>query len=456
MEQLNLRILLQHALGISNGGNSLKLNIGCGGRYKKGYVNIDAFDTTVADQKMSVVDLEYDDDTFTHADCIQVIEHLGAAKSIYALSEIYRVLKPGGILVLETPDLVRSFKSFIKTNEEQRKLIMNWIYGLDSPGMSHRYGFPEDLIQQVLSEAGFEQIRINYRDSDSVNPTIQVTCHKRESKAHQIISHFRRKLVVEDVINLQEQVEVLDLEVLIHDLLKTLLTIGSALTVGHQRHILEVSALFSPKIGHIFFEMMMGSELIGVEDVQKHLEILGQLQVIGFVRILIHLFEEMPLNPGKQKESFETFESMMKQTVNKVYSGDRTIIENLTRMKNQTRNDQQIEYFTIGVLERLAEEALARGIKSFALNQLEDAESHLLYAIRMNHDLTIAYWNIARVFAQRGKIERAITCYSTVIDLVRVQYLKRGRELQKRIEYEIQLVREGRHKMFDEPLLSLR
>lgn len=419
-------------------------------------MNIDAFDTLVADQKMSVVDLEYDDDMFTHVDCIQVIEHLGAAKSIYALSEIYRVMTPGGVLVLETPDLVRSFKSFIKTNEAQRKLIMNWIYGLDSPGMSHRYGFPEELLQRVLSETGFEQIEIKYKDSDSVNPTIQATCHKRDSKAHQIISHFRSKLVAEDVINLQEQVEILNLEVLIYDLLKTLLTAGSTLTRGHQRHILEVSALFSPRIGHIFFEVILDSELISVEDVQKHIEILSQLQDVDFVRILVYLFEEMPLNPGQQKETFQTLESMMRQTINKLYLGDRTIIENLTQMKKQTRNDQPIEYFTIGVLERLAEEALAKGIKSFALNQLEDAEEHLLHAIRLNHDLIIAYWNIARVFVQSGKLERAITCYSTVIDLVRVQYLKRSRELQNRVEKEIQLVREGRYYMFDEPVLSLR
>ena len=113
----------------------LKLNIGCGLEYKKGYVNVDAYNDTVADRVMSVTNLEFESRSFSHVDCIQVVEHLGAAKSIYSVSEIYRVLKPEGTFLLETPDLISSFKNFIKGNEDSRKLIMNWIYGLDMPGM---------------------------------------------------------------------------------------------------------------------------------------------------------------------------------------------------------------------------------------------------------------------------------------------------------------------------------
>ena len=103
----------------------VKLNIGCGFEYKKGYVNVDAYNNTVADHVMSATHLEFDNQSFSHVECIQVMEHLGAAKSIYALSEIYRVLQPGGSFLLETPNLVSSFKSFIKGDENNRKLIMN-------------------------------------------------------------------------------------------------------------------------------------------------------------------------------------------------------------------------------------------------------------------------------------------------------------------------------------------
>ena len=49
---------------------TLKLNLGCGKIYKKGYINVDAFDDSVADQVMSAFDLGFDDNTFTRVECI--------------------------------------------------------------------------------------------------------------------------------------------------------------------------------------------------------------------------------------------------------------------------------------------------------------------------------------------------------------------------------------------------
>lgn len=103
----------------------MKLNIGCGLEYKKGYINIDAFDRSVADRVMSALNLEFEDNSFTQVDCLHVLEHLGAGKSIYALAEVYRVLKPNGLFLLETPNLKNSFKRFLKGNEDQRKYLMN-------------------------------------------------------------------------------------------------------------------------------------------------------------------------------------------------------------------------------------------------------------------------------------------------------------------------------------------
>ena len=42
----------------------MKLNLGCGGDYKEGYINADAFDKTVADKIMFAYDLKFDDNSF--------------------------------------------------------------------------------------------------------------------------------------------------------------------------------------------------------------------------------------------------------------------------------------------------------------------------------------------------------------------------------------------------------
>ena len=44
--------------------------------------------------------LEFPDDTFDHCICVSVLEHVGAGKDAEALAEMWRVLKPGGVLHL--------------------------------------------------------------------------------------------------------------------------------------------------------------------------------------------------------------------------------------------------------------------------------------------------------------------------------------------------------------------
>ena len=99
----------------------MKLNIGCGKTYKEGFINIDAFDSTVADKIMPANDLKFSSNSIDEIQSIQLIEHLGLFNAIYALSEWFRVLKPGGNLIIETPNLEKSFKNFINGDLETRK-----------------------------------------------------------------------------------------------------------------------------------------------------------------------------------------------------------------------------------------------------------------------------------------------------------------------------------------------
>ena len=142
----------------------MKLNIGCGKVYKEGFVNIDAFDKSVADKIMDADNLDFLNDSVDEIYAGQLIEHLGIIKSIYTLSEWFRVLKPGGILTVETPFIEESFKRFLKGDRETKKVLINWIYGLDTEGMTHKFCFPEDLLEEVLNRAGFVDFKKTYYD----------------------------------------------------------------------------------------------------------------------------------------------------------------------------------------------------------------------------------------------------------------------------------------------------
>jgi SAM-dependent methyltransferase len=409
----------------------------------------------VADEIMPAERMDFEDNTFSQVDCIQVLEHLGAARSIYALSEMYRVLTPGGVLHLETPDLVSSFKAFVKGNVEKRKLLMNWIYGLDSPGMSHRYGFPEELLRLVLQETGFEEIEIDHIDCDSVNPTLRTSCRKGNSLIHQSLSRFRKKLVNQKWVDLEQQVEVLDIETLIQELLESLPVSSHALEEEHLKHITRTS-INCPRIGQAFIETIVDSRFSMAADAQMYIDLLQELEQVGFPRILVYLFMEMPINPGTQRDTFQSVRSMAYTIIGKMIRGDEDVRKHLVSTASQLNDWSEMSHFSESVLQSLSEKKLALGIKAFALDRMKDAEENLFDAIRLNRDSVLAYWNIARVYALQKLVDRSLLYYQSLKKLITIQYLKQSRKYLRNIENEIQAIRKGELKIVSMPIHFIR
>lgn len=432
----------------------MKLNIGCGLSYRKGYVNIDAFNDTVADNMMSVVNMDFDDNVFTQVDCIQVIEHLGAAKSIYALSEIHRVLRPGGRFLLETPDLHHSFKSFLKGNEERRKLIMNWIFGLDTPGLSHRYGFPEELLKTMLHEAGFVDIEVNHINSKSVNPKLRAECRKASSITHQRISRFRRCLVREGLVDLEQQVESLEKEVLVQELIDIISDPHQRLDAKHLHRILDVSVC-CPRIGLSFLRIITEESLVDAEETKRHVETLRELDQIGFVKVLVHLFKEMPLLAGRQEGAILLLRSMVSKSITKMLSGNRKAIDGFRSRAGGAESSMEFDYFSPTMLQELSSKSLALGIKAFALDKMDEAEVHLLDAVRLNRDSVLGYWNIGRIYAAQEREAEAFRCLESARSLLLLRDPRRSRDLVRRVDGDIKSVREGRLRRVADPILTL-
>ncbi len=154
---------------------SVKLHLGCCKERHEGYINIDCMKTPATDLVCDIRQLPYENDTIDEIESYHVFEHfpvcLHAAVSkdygekyallITILKEWKRVLKKGGLLIIEMPDLDRAMEQYLKAGEEEKDKLLILIYGSFRNGDDvdiHRWGANEHRLTYILKKAGFRDI----------------------------------------------------------------------------------------------------------------------------------------------------------------------------------------------------------------------------------------------------------------------------------------------------------
>lgn len=95
-----------------------KLNIGCGTTFHPSWVNIDLEPSSPLVLHYDVrKGLPFNDETFDVCYSSHVLEHMSHAQAETFVKEIYRVIKPGGIVRIAVPDLEGIVRSYLSALE---------------------------------------------------------------------------------------------------------------------------------------------------------------------------------------------------------------------------------------------------------------------------------------------------------------------------------------------------
>lgn len=140
--------------------------------------------------------LPFKDNTIDHIYASHVLEHIYWYKTDFALSEVFRVLKPKGIFEVHVPDFkiilkVYNTKKMIdgwrRYNEETND-YMKWVngrlfaYNREGHGdfYSHKCCFDEEYLEKCLRIAGFKNIKheAEVRGADHGIVDLGMTCIK--------------------------------------------------------------------------------------------------------------------------------------------------------------------------------------------------------------------------------------------------------------------------------------
>jgi SAM-dependent methyltransferase len=150
----------------------VKLNLGCGDKILAGYVNVDVAPSRAGKKPDVICDLHrlesFEDGAAEEILAVHVVEHFWRWEIVDVLREWARVLKPGGSMILECPNLLSACQQFLAGPEAfsgpgpegQRTM---WVFYGDprwrDPLMVHRWGYTPRSLARIMDEAGLVEIR---------------------------------------------------------------------------------------------------------------------------------------------------------------------------------------------------------------------------------------------------------------------------------------------------------
>lgn len=149
----------------------VRLNLGCGDKILKGYINADIAPSRRETRPQILCDqmrLSFQDDSADEILSVHNIEHFYLWEARTVVSEWLRILKPGGRLIVECPNLLNAAKELLKNPEEgacadKKGQMTMWVFygdpGWKDPLMCHKWGYTPASLGRLLEDCGFQKVR---------------------------------------------------------------------------------------------------------------------------------------------------------------------------------------------------------------------------------------------------------------------------------------------------------
>lgn len=137
----------------------IRLNVGAGGQVLDGWLSVDLAGDP--DIRADVRALPLPDNYADEIQAIHVFEHLHRWDALDTLIEWHRVLKPGGRLAIEVPDLLKCCSNILGGMPERAG-----IFGLfgdpqhHEPLMLHKWCYTRKELATLMRDAGFPKPRL--------------------------------------------------------------------------------------------------------------------------------------------------------------------------------------------------------------------------------------------------------------------------------------------------------
>lgn len=186
----------------------MKLHLGCGQVYLKGYTNIDfppsehtVQTNSVADEFADILSLRYRENSVDEVRLHHVFEHFPRPVAYALVASWYSWLKTRGIIRIEVPDFNRTVRSVISpfSGSKEKSIGLRHIFGSnEAPWAVHYEGWSSKSLSSLLDSMGFEVVSIK-NNSYKGTYNLDITASKKilvlnkkqlEKEARLLLSQF--------------------------------------------------------------------------------------------------------------------------------------------------------------------------------------------------------------------------------------------------------------------------
>jgi len=151
--------------GLWRSGEPLRLHLGCGETYLAGYVNVDfpsdrhnVMDVR-PDLEADITKLMLPANTVDEIRLHHVFEHFNRTTALGLLIRWHACLRPGGVLVIETPDFVGTARAALDADGSERTALLRHLEGDQSVPWAYHVGqWHAERLERTLTALGFSEI----------------------------------------------------------------------------------------------------------------------------------------------------------------------------------------------------------------------------------------------------------------------------------------------------------
>ena len=149
----------------------IRLHLGCGQDYWPGYVNVDSGANSLCDVRMDFTRIgeRYSNSSVVEVSLIHSLSYLRLWQARDLFIELYRILEPGGSIIIELPDLAKCAQKALACEDDLAEYLEAvrgfYAFGMDQIDQRemftpYAFGWSSWHCKLELEKVGFSQVTV--------------------------------------------------------------------------------------------------------------------------------------------------------------------------------------------------------------------------------------------------------------------------------------------------------